>query len=346
MISAGKNIRSVDDALLKVKVEYLYHSIRNPRPEVAAQIRQLRIIENLDHAQYVVQKRSLPYIVCGMFNPPYRKISNFAYTEYFILDIDHITEKGMDMKDVRKRIESDSRVLLSFLSPSEDGLKVFFKLKERCCDSGLYSIFYKSFALSFSKQYELEQVVDAKTSDVARACFISVDADAYYNPNADLIDLNAFVDLDNPFNLMEQKRKVEHELKSVEVHAPKEKLPTDPGQETMGRIKAILNPNAVKKEKAKVPVYVPEILNDVMADMKAYIEQTGAVVKSIVNIQYGKQITVQVGLKFGEVNVFYGKKNGFSVVRSTKSATDVELNEVIGQLVETFINSYGEGAHD
>ena len=325
---------------MKVKVDYLYHSIRNPRPELEARIRQLRIIENLDHAQYVAQKRLLPYVVCGMFNPPYRKIDNFAYTEYFILDIDHVTEKGLEMKELRRKVEADSRVVLSFLSPSEDGLKVLFKLKERCCDSGLYSIFYKAFALSFSKQYQLEQVIDAKTSDVARACFVSMDADAYYNPSADVVDMNAFVDLTNPFDLFEQKRKNEKLTKDRKEDSLEEKLPSDPGEETMARIKAILNPKAAKQEKEKRPIFVPEILEEIMTSMKTYIEQTGAVVKSVVNIQYGKQITVQVGLKFGEVNLFYGKKNGFSVVRSTKSSTDSQLNEVVGQLIESFIDTY------
>lgn len=341
MISAGKNIRSVDDMLMKVKVEYFYHSIRNPRPEVEARIRQLRIIENLDHAQYVAQKRTLPYIVCGMFNPPYRQIENFAYTEYFILDIDHVTEKGMEMKELRRKVESDSRVLLSFLSPSEDGLKVLFKLKERCCDSGLYSVFYKTFAQSFSQQYQLEQVIDSKTSDVARACFISIDGDAYYNPSADAVDMNAFINVSSPFDLFEQKKKNERIEKTKAEESIEEKLPSDPGEETMKRIKSILNPHAAKREKESRPVYVPEVLEEIMTEMKNYIEQTGAVVKSVANIQYGKQITVQVGLKFGEVNLFYGKK-GFSVVRSTKSSTDCELNETIGELIETFIDTYGQ----
>ena len=340
MISAGKNIRSVDDALMKVKVEYFYHSIRNPRPEIEARIKQLRIIESLDHTQYVAQKRLLPYVVCGMFNPPYRRIENFAYTEYFILDIDHVTEKGIEMKELRKKVEADSRVVLSFLSPSEDGLKLMFKLKERCCDSGLYSVFYKTFAISFSQQYQLEQVIDSKTSDVARACFVSMDEAAYYNPSADTVDLNAFIDLSSPFDMFEQKRKNERVEKKKE-EMMEDKLPSDPGEETMARIKAILNPNAVKREKAKQPVYVPDILNDIISDLKNYIEQTGAVVKSVINIQYGKQITVQIGLKMGEVNLFYGKR-GFSVIRSTKSSTDSQLNEIVGQLIETFINTYGQ----
>ncbi len=340
MINVGKNIRATDDALQKIKVEQLYHSIRNPRPEILAQIRQLRIMRNLDHSRYVTQKRSLPYVVCGMFNPPFRRIENFAYTEYFIVDIDHVSEKGFCVEELRKRIESDTRVVLSFLSPSEDGLKVLFRLKEKCFDSGLYALFYKSFVSAFSKVYSLEQVVDLKTSDVTRACFISVDENAYYNPNAESVEMNAFVDMDDTFGLFEQKYRIEKEFKESSGCCDEQKEPIDPCEETLQRIKSILNPGAAKKAERK-NIFVPEVLEDIMSDLKNYIEQTGAVVVSIVSINYGKQMMVKVGLKQAEVNIFYGK-HGFRVVRSTKSGTDSQITEAVAQLVETFIETYGQ----
>ena len=205
MISFGTNIQSNADMLQKVPVKYLYDSLRHPRPDIVSSIRQLRIVRELDNKQYSLLKRKLPYLVCGMFNPPYRRTENFAYTEYFIIDIDHLSEKGLSLADTRKRIEKDTRTVLSFVSPGEDGLKVLFKFKERCYDSGLYSLFYKSFLSIFSEQYALQQVVDVRTSDVTRACFISIDPEAYYNPQADVIDLNAFI-ADNPYALLEQKK--------------------------------------------------------------------------------------------------------------------------------------------
>ena len=81
MLSVGKNIASSADALAKMPVDYLYHSLRNPKPEISARVRQLRIVRHLDEKQYGLLKRTLPYVVCGMFNPPYRSINNFAYTE-------------------------------------------------------------------------------------------------------------------------------------------------------------------------------------------------------------------------------------------------------------------------
>ena len=74
MISIGKNITSSADMLQKVPVKYVYDCLRNPRPEIESAIRQLRIIREIDAKQYTALKRQLPYMVCGMFNPPYRKV--------------------------------------------------------------------------------------------------------------------------------------------------------------------------------------------------------------------------------------------------------------------------------
>lgn len=334
MISFGTNIQSNADMLQKVPVKYLYDSLRHPRPDIVSSIRQLRIVRELDNKQYSLLKRKLPYLVCGMFNPPYRRTENFAYTEYFIIDIDHLSEKGLSLADTRKRIEKDTRTVLSFVSPGEDGLKVLFKLKERCYDSGLYSLFYKSFLAIFSEQYALQQVVDIRTSDVTRACFVSIDPNAYYNPNADAIDLNAFVDTNNPYALFEQKRKQEQQEKEQETLSKAENRPSDPDSTAMERIKQLLNP---KPHKEKPPVYVPKELNDIIADLKSYIEQTGVIVPEIINIQYGKKIRFEMGLKKAEVNLFFGKK-GFSVVQSPRSGTNAELNRLMAELVTTFID--------
>ena len=174
MLLTGTNITGSADVLKKIPVDHLYHSLRNPKPEISAKIRQLRIVRRLDAKQYTALKRMLPYVVCGMFNPLYRRTENFAYIEYFIVDIDHLSDKGMNISEVRKRIEQDERTVLCFLSPGEDGLKVLFRLKERCYDAGVYFLFYKAFVRQFSLDCQLEQVVDARTCDVCRACFISV----------------------------------------------------------------------------------------------------------------------------------------------------------------------------
>lgn len=336
MIQVGSNIACKDDPLKKVDLDYLYHSLINPKPDISMRIRQLRLIRNLDAKQYSLQKRQLPYLVCGVFNPPYRKGENFAYTEYFILDVDNISEKGYEITSLRSVLQSDTRVVMCFVSPGEDGLKLIFRLKDKCYDAGIYSIFYKAFAHQFSVQYNIGQVVDTRTCDVSRACFISIDSEAYYNPNADTVDLTAFVNEDNPFSVAQLK----HDTKSTDVNDTVANEDSavqtpDPDDETMRKIKELLNPKLAKKQHAK-PVFVPEVLEDIINDLKTYIENTGVIVEAISSIQYGKKISMRVGLKRAEINLFYGKR-GFSVVKSPRCGTSSELNDLLADVITLYV---------
>ena len=59
MLQAGRNITMAGDPLQKVKVEYLYNAIKNPKPDVANRIKQLRIVKNIDTKQYAILKKQL-----------------------------------------------------------------------------------------------------------------------------------------------------------------------------------------------------------------------------------------------------------------------------------------------
>lgn len=349
MILFGKNITAPDDPLVKVPVEKIYHALRSPKSETTAHIRQLRIVRGIDKKRYSALKRQLPYMVCGIFAPPFRRSENFAYIEYFMLDIDHISEKGLLLSDLRQRVEADSRVRLSFVSPSEDGLKLLFRLKERCYDRGLFSLFYKAFAFQFARQYNIQQVIDNQTCDVTRACFVSIDPDAFYNPVSDPVDLAAILPQDNPTAMLDLSRQLKQEpapsslpsqpTDAVE-NAPEGSTPSQPlkkpdvDSQTIANIKAILNPQA--KQRMERPVHVPEQLNDIIDDLKAYIEQNGVTVTEIINISYGKKIRTKLSMRQAEVNLFYGKR-GFSVVKSPRTGTDDEFNEVMASLISTFL---------
>ena len=332
---------SKDEALKKTDLEYLFHSLVNPRPEIASRIRQLRLIRTLNVKQYSLLKRQLPYFVCGVFSPPFRKTENFAYTEYFVVDIDHISDKGQDIDNLRTILQSDSRIVLCFISPSEDGLKLIFRLKDRCYDAGLFSLFYKAFTCNFSSQYNLEQIVDSKTSDVTRACFISMDSNAYYNPNAESVDLSAFVNTDNPESvavLKQMHNDAKHSKTKDAVSTQEQNQDPDPDEETMRNIRNLLNPK-LERLSSQRPIYVPEVLEDLIDDLKRHIEETGVIVDKITSIQYGKKISMSVGMKQSEINLFYGKR-GFSVVKSPRCGTSLELNDLMADVISLFINEH------
>ena len=334
MIMLGTNIQSADDPLKKIEESELYNRIVRPEAYVEAKIRQLRIAYQIAPKQYSEQKRALPYIVCGIFNPPYRNTENFGYTECFIVDIDHLSEKGLTVDAVKARISDDQRILMFFTSPSEDGVKVMFRLRERCYDSGLYSIFYKEFLRRFSEQYQLEQVADKRTSDVTRACFLSIDNEAYFNNECEPVDMGLYVQQYDPlamFDLMAKQKKEEKKLPADDTTS----LPSDPDKEIMDRIKQRLHPNS-KSIRRKPDAFVPEQLNMIIDDLVAYIQDTGLMVSEIIDIQYGKKIRISMGMKLAEINLFFGKR-GFSVVKSPRSGTNGELNDLTAQLIQSFI---------
>ena len=271
MLLFGTNIQSAADELRKVQEEYLYNSLRNPKPTIAATIKQLRIIYGMDKNGYNQLKRKLPYFVCGQFNPPFRRKENFAYTENFILDFDHLSSKQLSLKEVREKIIQDQQVLMCFASPSEDGIKVMFRLKERCYDAGIYSIFYKAFAATFAMRHNLMQVSDSKTSD----------------------------------------------------------------KEILECIRQKLNPKSSPKTETK-QAFVPERLNEIIDNLKQFIEATGVQVTEIINIQYAKKIRARLGQREAEINLFYGKR-GFSVVISPRSGTNEELNDLLAEIVNNFL---------
>lgn len=339
MFSVGSNVRNNSEPLKKVTPEYLFNALRSPKPEFLSRIRQLRIVRQINESQYVQLKQQLPYFVCASFNPPFRNTKNFAFTEYFIMDIDHICEKGLILDDLRRKIESDSRTMMCFLSPGEDGLKVIMKIKDRCYDAGVYSVFYKKFVYEFSLQYDLQQVLDIRTSDVARACFMSVDSSAYYNPDAEPVDMAEIIDMEDSSVLLRQKKEVEESMSALTDIADSSSNAVEirePDDDAMERIRGLLNMKT-KKVSVERPVFVPAILDTIQGELNDYVSDIGFMISEIINIQYGKKIRAKLGLKMAEVNLFYGKR-GFSVVVSPKTGTDGTLNILLADTVRAFID--------
>ncbi len=332
MISFGKNLTVSADPLEKIQVKQLYDMLRNPSPETVSMIRQLRVVRDLDKKQYATLKRRLPYTVAAVFNPAFRLTENFAYAEHFFLDIDHLSEGGLSPDSLRERLKADPRVELCFASPGEDGLKVLFRLSERCYDAGQYSIFYKTFAAKFAHEYGLDQVIDSRTSDVTRACFVSMDSEAFFHPEAVPVVMADFVDFGNPEEASFREKMAEAENEDVffveeNVHEK------DPDAEVMDRIKSLLNPKKAKPE--KMP-FVPEELNIIMEGLKTFVESTGVELYEVVNIQYGKKLRLRMGHKLAETNLFYGRR-GFTVVQSPRNGTNEELNGLMAELIESFL---------
>lgn len=333
MLSAGTNITVGSDRLFPISVEDFYHRIRCPKPAIDSLVRQLRTIRLIDDKRYQALKRTLPYVVCGTFTPPMRKIENFGCTEFFILDLDHLMPNSIDINELRERLKDDELVHMCFASPGGDGLKVMFRLKKPCYDAGLYSLFYRAFAQRWASANGLEQVADTRTCDVARACFVSVDDKAWHNPDSIAVDVADYIDVDNPQALSDEFHRQHSGMEqgAQETRLETEATSLDPDDDVMARIRAQLSAREVKSA-PQPQVYVPQEVERVLGGIIKEIEDIGVEVSEVREIQYGKKIIMRSNLRKAELNLFYGQR-GFTVVESPRRGTSAELNALMARLV-------------
>lgn len=336
MISAARNIRDTAEALVKMPLRHVYDALRNPRPDITAMLNQIRVARALDPSRYPALKSQLPYFVCAIFNPPYRRSANFAYTEYFIIDIDHVSEQGLTIQSLRQRISADSHTLLCFVSPGGDGLKVVMQLSEKCYDPGLYKVFYQTFAATFARQYDIAQAVDAKACDVTRACFMSADPEAYYNPEAEPVAISDYIDLTADLRKATDTKHEAQAQKADNAPAAASTYNTaDPSDDTIAAIKQKLDIGR-KTIPQKPTAYVPDELSQIIDDLRTFIESFGITVSGIDNIQYGKKIRTNIAAKKAETNLFYGRR-GYSVIQSPRSGTDAEANKLTADIIRQYL---------
>ena len=335
MLSFGKHITQKDDSLTPIEVQQLYSAIKQPDETTLSLINRLRLVQTIDKKQYGVMKRDLPYIVCGIFNPPFRRVENFGYIEHFIIDIDHIAEKGMELNTLRAKLIADSRTMLCFVSPSEDGLKLLFRLSEKCYDAGQYSLFYKTFVRAFSEQHGFEQVVDTVTSDVSRACFMSYDPQVFFCPEVEPIKMKDYVDFNNPFIVGKIKHDLKQEEKKQKPEMPEKPVPDNAA---IAYIKERLQAKT-RIPRQKPQIFVPDELEQILEKLLQYIGESGIQVENVENIQYGKKFRFRAGVAQAEINLFFGKR-GFSVVKSPKHGTSEHLNNLMVSYISSFIEDF------
>ncbi|HRP56370.1 CRISPR-associated primase-polymerase type B [Agriterribacter sp.] len=332
MLTFGLNIQAPGDPLQKTTVAAVAGKIMHPSPAFASRIQQLRQVQIIDEKQYRRQKATLPYFCCGIFNPPVRRKENFAALHYFTLDFDHFSEAGLSKATAFEKLSAIPQVQLLFTTPGGDGLKVLFRLSERCIDAGLYTHFYKAFATHIAIQCGLQKAIDAVTHDVTRAVFFSADPEAYYNENALAVNMRDYISEDTGTAFMEVETAFDALVKDTATVAGK--ISRVPQEDSIALIRQKLNPGYLpKKQKTIVE---PEEVNSILETIETELNKNDIQLKASRPIHYGRQLTVQMMQYSAELNVFYGKK-GFTVVRTTKTGTNAELADLAWQVLDAFL---------
>lgn len=335
MLYFGSNITQPADPLQPVSIENLYHALRNPKPVIRQLVDQLRIIQTLDRNGYRMQKKALPYIVCACFKPAIRRRENFLNIVYFIVDIDHIGAH-FNKQLLWEKLSADPTLLLMFSSPGGDGLKLLFRLAQKCSDYGLFSAFYKLFVHQFAAKYHLQNVIDMGTSDVTRACFISYDENAWYNADAEAVDMDPYIQPYEADDLWKAATEAGSDLIRLKDEAqpemPAGKKDGSPVADVIASIRQKLNPNAYGKPRQK-QYHVPPEIEEYMIKLTKNLSYYQLHLLETSPISYGRKLKIGAAGAWAEVNLFYGKK-GFTFVKTTKTGSNPELATLCVQILE------------
>lgn len=326
-VSVGTSITQVNDSLVKMDIAELAHRIKNPKEQFKNRIDQLRIAKAISEQRYKELKKSLPYFTCANLHPLIRRKEYFSGISSFVVDIDHVSRTDSTLSQVVDKVRQDNRVLLQFVSPGNDGVKILFRLKEMCKDAVQFSAFYKIFVKRFALENQLENCVDYKTSDVTRACFISCDEDAYFNPDCEAIDMNLILPEYNFDEAIQELKEAEKFLKSLpKADNPQQKL----DEEVFNKIKQKLNPKArIVREKNH---YQPDELEDFVKKINAKSLELGLDIIRNEPIHYGRKLQFKTDIHWCEINVFHGKR-GYSVVKSPKTGSNLQLADLMCQAI-------------
>ena len=323
-LSIGKSITSAQETLEINNLSEIFQRVTGVIPSTLEHdTSRLRKLMSLDKVGYRAAKTRLPYVVGSVFHEGVRRIDSLAAAHYFILDVDHIQLEDGRIPDL---ILSEPSVSLAFVSPGGEGVKIFCSLSSPCTDPKLFSVAYKVFASEFADRVGLSGSMDLRTSDASRACFLSFDPNAFYNPNAIQVDWRT---------LGEAQVEQQYDTDQLTV------TNTDGAKSTSGidqmaykNILKAINPNTpIRREKN---VFVPEQLLRLRDELGALCKTVNLELTKIDPINYGLKVGAGQGYRAAEVNIFYGKK-GFSVIVSPRTGTDPVLNELLHGCIHQYL---------
>lgn len=154
---------------------------------------------NGDRQTYDKLKKSLQsFTYCSTYKAKRRKeyINSFQYIVG--VDLDHVGDKER-IKEICTLLKEDKHTFSFFISPSGDGIKIFYRLKkEEKVDKFLNDKNYDALAQYYAQKFEQANnyvekkynvVGDPAVKDLTRLCFVSYDPNAYLNFEAKPLDI-------------------------------------------------------------------------------------------------------------------------------------------------------------
>jgi hypothetical protein len=317
-LSLGHRLTDPTEVLSTVTLSEVHHLIVSDIP-LKTEVLRLRKLAQLDKTAYRSLKTRLPYVVGSVFDGGKRHTQHLLAAHFFIIDID---DCPLNDGTLQAQICQNESVALLFISPSDQGLKVFFPLDTPCTDAKLYAEAYRAFASRFAEGIRLEGSVDMRTSDAARACFLSHDSNAYFNPMPKAVQWQAY--LSTSMLTFDHSNPLDAASTTV---SPTDSPPQNPINEVAYQaVLRKINPNAPVRLPKQT--HVPELLHQIEPVVREVCQENKLELVQVQPLNFGLKFMVRSGTRSAEVNVFYGKK-GFSVVRSPKTGTDPTIADLL-----------------
>lgn len=192
----------------------------------------------------------------------------------------------------------------------------------------------KTELADFIQQLRALAAIDLRTHDVTRACFLSADPEAWFNPLSDPVEMAEYLknlDFEDAVADIREAGRVLREQAPSRTDDPES--PSLDG-DILQRIKLRLNPNARPRQPKEH--YVPPALDEAMPLIRERLAAWEMEVRSAEPIRYGRQVRIHAGRHFAEINIFYGAR-GFSVVKTTRTGSTPELADLAARAIREIL---------
>ena len=152
-----------------VGIESIFEDIKNEKYKKEI-IRLRHFLLNGNEAEYKKRKKNLPaFTPSGTFIQ--RECSGLIkHSNILSIDFDGIE----DAANVKAEIIKERWVLAAFISPSNNGVKVFIRI-----NADQHLLAFNSLRNEFIDRYEIAN--DKACKDISRLCFVSIDKDIFIN---------------------------------------------------------------------------------------------------------------------------------------------------------------------
>ena len=185
----------------------VYQEIRNPPKSTKEKILKIRALVAAGKFEEASKVKRELQAFC--WSGKFRERNNAGLIEHsgrLQIDLDKLGTPE-EIQAIKQKLQADQHLEAIFLSPTGTGLKAGIRIP-KAANTEEHIQFFLTTERYFKEVLGL--TIDPQCKDLCRMCFMSYDPDAYFNPNASILDVHKWkpessTELSRPTTLMESK---------------------------------------------------------------------------------------------------------------------------------------------